>query len=66
MIGNIFSLPLTGRDRGWGDRASMYGPLGAFGFIFKAFAFAHKIVPPPTPDPSPRWGREKFVSEAAE
>ncbi|GBE42189.1 hypothetical protein BMS3Bbin10_00246 [bacterium BMS3Bbin10] len=63
MIGIIFSLPLTGRDQGWGDVANMYGPLGAFGFVFKAFAAAHIFVSPPTPGPSPRWGREKFVLE---
>ena len=66
MIGNVISLPLTGRDQGWGDDANMHGPFGPFGFGFKAFACAHKFIPPPTPCPSPQWGREIFGTEAAE
>ena len=51
------SLPLTGRDQGWGDGTNNHAPPGVFEFVFKAFADAHMSVPPPTPNPSPRRGR---------
>ena len=51
-------LPLTGRGRGRGDLIMSYAPLGVFHiFCQKRSLHAHESVLPPTPNPSPRWGR---------